>query len=254
MKNLKIQLIVVLLGLSILVSCKKEANNFEIKTVDFENSSIDGTGYWNGSNGSGSFNSSGITFSNNYSTSFSSWDGFSYSQKADIVGGTDNQYYKFQYCVFDGANGTNKFAVFYPPYQGASFASFPGGAEKLIRSVNVCNSTYAALSMKKGDDFAKKFGGASGNDKDWFKMTIIGYNAAGDSVNSIGFYLADYRFNNNSSDYMVKKWTTVDLSSLGKINKFTFRFSSSDSAAWGPNTPTIVCIDNIKYEEPLTVN
>jgi len=52
--------------------------------------------------------------------------------------------------------------------------------------------------MKNGTaGFAKKFGGTSGNDQDWFKMTAIGYNAAGDSVKSVDFYLADYRFDDN---------------------------------------------------------
>jgi hypothetical protein len=32
--------------------------------------------------------------------------------------------------------------------------------------------------MLNGDSFAKKFGGASGNDPDFFKLTIIGKNAA----------------------------------------------------------------------------
>lgn len=253
MKNFKIQATIVLLGFLILTSCqKKDSENVQIKTVDFENLTIGTTGYWNGSDGSKSFTASGMNFLNNNYVTY--WEGFSYSQKTDIVGGTDNKYDKFQYCVFDGANGTNKYAIYYPPYGSDSFAKFPGGAEKLIKSVSVCNSTYAALSMKNGDDFAKKFGGTTGNDKDWFKMTIIGYNAAGDSVHSVDFYLADYRFDNNANDYIVKKWTTVDLSALGKINKFTFRFSSSDTGAWGMNTPAIVCVDNLKYEEPIPVN
>ena len=79
-------------------------------------------------------------------------------------------------------------------------------------------------------------------------MTVVGYNAAGDSVKSVDFYLADYRFDNNSLDYIVDKWTTVDLTLLGKINKLTFRFSSSDNGNWGMNTPSYVCLDNLKYE------
>jgi hypothetical protein len=186
----------------------------------------------------------GVTFENNFNTSYGSWDGFVYSQKADIITpGFDNQY-----SVYDATNGTNKFALYYPPFGTDAFASFPAGVEYTIRSISICNSSYTALSMKNGDNYSKKFGGTTGNDKDWFKMTAIGYNAAGDSVKSVDFYLADYRFDDNSKDYIVSKWTTVDLSSLGKINKMTFRLSSTDNSVWGMNTPAYVCLDNLKYE------
>lgn len=245
MKNFKIQLFAVLLGLSIFTSCKKENGDTVVtKIVDFENLTIGASGYWNGSDGSGSFVSNGMTFSNNYSALYSSWEGFSYSQKADVTtSGVGNQF-----SVFDSSNGTNKFGIYYPPYGSDLFTAFPLGSQYTLKSMSICNSTYAALSMKNGDPFAKKFGGVSGNEKDWFKMTIIGYNALGDSVKAVDFYLADYRFDDNSKDYIVNKWTTVDLTSLGKINKVTFRFSSTDNGAYGMNTPAIVCLDNIKYD------
>ncbi|HEY3390905.1 MAG TPA: DUF4465 domain-containing protein [Prolixibacteraceae bacterium] len=246
MKNIKNQLIAIFLVAFLFTACEKEKGDIvETKTVDFETLMTGGTMFWNGSDGAGNFSSNGLKFDNNFSAAYSSWDGFAYSQKADIATST----YSNQYSVYDGANGANKFAMYYPPFGADAFASFPAGSEYTVKSASVCNSTYAALTMKNGDpSFAKKFGGASGNDKDWFKMTVIGYNAAGDSVKSVDFYLADYRSDVNSNDYIVNKWTTVDLSSLGKINKFTFRFTSTDNGDWGMNTPAYVCLDNIKYE------
>jgi len=67
-------------------------------------------------------------------------------------------------------------------------------------------------------------------------------------LKSIEFYLADYRFDDNSKDYIVQNWTNLDLSSLGKVNKLAFRFSSTDNGSWGMNTPSYVCLDNLKYE------
>ena len=231
-------------------SChKKDAENVEIKTIDFENLNTGTQGYWNGSDLAGNFTTTGMTFSNGYNSSWGSWDGFAYSQKADVLtAGFGNQF-----SVYDASNGSNKFAIYYPPFGADAYASFSAGAEKVIRSISVCNSTYTALSMKAGDSFAKKFGGPTGNDQDWFKMTVIGYNAAGDSVKAVNFYLADYRFTAPSADYILNKWTTVDLRTLGKVNKITFRFSSSDNGANGMNTPAEVCLDNIKYEEPVAV-
>jgi len=246
MKNIKNQFIAIVLGLFVFTACQKEEGDLvETKTVDFETLTLGNTSFWNGSDGTGEFNLTGIKFRNNFNASYQSWDGFVYSQKADIATST----YDNQYSVFDGTNGTNKFAMYYPPYGADAFASFATGAEYLVKSVSVCNSTYTALTIKNGDpSFAKKFGGVTGNDKDWFKMTAVGFNAAGDSVKSVDFYLADYRFDDNTKDYIVNKWTTVDLTSLGKINKMTFRFTSTDIGVWGMNTPAYVCLDNLKYE------
>lgn len=246
MKNIKNQFIAIVLSLLVFTACEKEEGDLvETKTADLENLALGSTLYWNGSDGTGEFNTSGIKFKNNYNATYGSWDGFIYSQKADIV----TSGYSNQYSVFDGANGANKFAMYYPPFNGDAFASFASGSEYIIKSLSVCNSTYTALTIKNGDpSFAKKFGGASGNDKDWFKMTVVGFSAAGDSVKSIDFFLADYRFDDNSKDYIISKWTTVDLTSLGKINKMTFRFTSTDNSALWMNTPAYACLDNLKYE------
>jgi hypothetical protein len=249
MKKFKVPAILMILTVFLTACHKDDAEKVEIKTVNFENLSTGNQGYWNGSDLAGDFTSAGITFSNHYSTSFGSWEGFAYSQKADVsTPGFGNQF-----SVFDAANGSNKFAIYYPPFGSDAYASFSAGTERKIRSIDVCNVTYSALSMKDGDGFAKKFGGNSGNDPDWYKLTVIGYDAAGDSIGAVNFYLADYRFSNNSKDYILNKWTPVDLTALGKVNKITFRFSSTDNGTWGMNTPATVCLDNIKYEEPVTV-
>jgi hypothetical protein len=246
MKIIKNQFIAIVLGLLVFSACQKDVGDkVEIKTIDFESLSLGNGTFWNGSDGTGEFSLPAMNFKNIYNVSYNSWAGFAYSRDADIVTST----YDNQYSVFDGANGTNKFVLYYPPYGSDAFASFATGAEYSVKSVSVCNSTYTALTIKNGDpSFAKKFGGDTGNDKDWFKMTVIGYNVAGDSVKSVDFYLADYRFDDNSKDFIVNKWTTLDLCSLGMINKMTFRFTSTDNGNWGMNTPAYVCLDDLKYE------
>ena len=236
-----------LLGFVFFTACKKEQGDYvEIKTVGFENLALGTSAFWDGSDGTGNFKSDGMTFINEFNSSYGSWDGFVYSQKADIVTAD----YTNQFSVFDGSNGLNKFALYYPPFGGDAFASFATDSVYQVTSVSVCNSSYTALTLKNGDSygFTKKFGGTTGNDPDWYKMTVIGYNAAGDSVNSVNFFLADYRFDDNSKDYIISKWTSVDLSSLGKIHKMAFRLSSSDTGMYGMNTPAYVCLDNLKYE------
>lgn len=245
MKNIRNQFIAIVLGLLVFTACQKEEGDLvETKTVDLENLTLGSTSYWNGSDGTGEFICAGLKFQNNFNATYSSWDGFIYSQKADVT----TAGYNNQYSVFDGSNATNKFAIYYPPFGADAFASFSAGTEYNMKSVSVCNSTYTALSMKNGDaSFSKKFGGTSGNDKDWFKMTVVGFNLAGESK-TVEFYLADYRSDDNSKDYIINKWTAVDLTSLGKINKMTFRFTSTDNGVYGMNTPAYVCLDNLKYE------
>ena len=59
------------------------------------------------------------------------------------------------------------------------------------------------------------------------------------------FYLADYRFSDNSKDYIVKDWTFVDLSSLGAVTKLQFALSSSDTGQFGMNTPAYMAMDSM---------
>ena len=61
-----------------------------------------------------------------------------------------------------------------------------------ITGVLVTNSTYAAISMRDGDQFAKKFGGESGDDPDFFRLVAHGYKD-GSLTDSVEFFLADYQ-------------------------------------------------------------
>jgi hypothetical protein len=242
MRN-SLSFIIVLICIGSLFSSCTKTQDTKTQTVDFELLLIPSSGYWNGSDGTGFFLASDLKFENQYNSAWKSWSGFSYSQKNDVTSsGFENEF-----SVVDPANQKNKFAVFYPSFGGDTFVSLSGTGEYEPQSVDLCNSTYTALSLKNGNSFCKKFGGNTGTDPDWFKVTISGYNRSDIKVSSLDIYLADYRFTDPSKDFILSKWTTFDLKSLGKVNKITFTFSSSDTGAYGVNTPTYVCLDNIKY-------
>ncbi|HEY5509883.1 MAG TPA: DUF4465 domain-containing protein [Prolixibacteraceae bacterium] len=229
-------------------SCSKK-EHVNVQTIDFESLTIPPAGYWNGSDATGSFSAGDLIFQNSFDSKWQIWSGFIYSQKNDVTTqGSENQY-----SVFDQKNGSNKFALFHPVYQGEAFAVFPSGTENSIQSIDLCNTTFAALTMKYGDPFSKKFGGTSGNDPDWFRLSVNGYNRSNVKVGSVDIYLADFRFADSSKDYILDKWTTFDLTSLGKVNKISFSFSSSDMGAYGINTPDYVCLDNIKYINDMII-
>ena len=98
--------------------------------------------------------------------------------------------------------------------------------------------------MKDGDAFAKKFGGASGNDPDWFKITIKAF-SNGNFQDSTDFFLADFRFGNNAQDYILKDWGYATLLTSNPIDSVYFELSSSDVGSWGMNTPAFFALDEL---------
>lgn len=234
----------ILLFVIIMSSCQKDIV-LPIQTVTFETLPVPQPGFWNGSDATGSFIAEKMKFPNQYNSSWQTWSGFAYSQKSDVT----QPGYENQYSVFFSKNGSNKYALYYPSFEDKIFASFPDNEVHQIQSIDLCNTTYAALSMKNGDVYCKKFGGTTGNDPDWFLVTLNGFDQNGVKIGSVTCYMADYRFAESGKDYILDKWTTVDLTSLGKINRLSFEFSSSDTGKYGINTPTYVCFDNIKYVE-----
>lgn len=128
-------------------------------------------------------------------------------------------------------------------------------AKGQIASLYVTNTTYAYYSMLDGDAFAKKFGGTSGNDPDWFKLTIRGYDTKGVfPSDSTEFYLADFRFADNSKDYIIKDWTPINVpfKFSQSLDSVTFNLSSSDTGMFGINTPLYFALDNVFYYQPAS--
>ena len=118
-----------------------------------------------------------------------------------------------------------------------------------ILSIDVANSTYAYNSMKNGDNFAKKFGGSTGNDADSFVLNIKFF-VDTQYVNSKRVILADFRFADNSKDYILDSWQTVNLPTYfpeGFVDSISFELESSDNGQFGMNTPGFFCVDKIGY-------
>ena len=226
----------------------------QTKTATFEDLSLAVDTFWNGSDTLGKFTTKNITLNNNYDTAWHSWDGFAYSTKTDTTtAGYGNQYS----CI--AGKGANNSATYGVSFEGYSIKPTMVGSAtngfKNFKGIYINNSTYAYLSMKNGDAIAKKFGDTTGgaDGKDWFKLTIKSYDFFGNYVTSIDFYLADYRFLNNSNDYIIKDWTYLDLTPLGYGATLKFELSSSDNGTWGMNTPAYFCVDNISYyTNPVT--
>ncbi len=95
--------------------------------------------------------------------------------------------------------------------------------------------------MTNGDGYAKKF-----EKGDWFKLIITGYDAEDNETATKEYYLADLR--DEATAYIINDWRYVDLSCLGEVAKICFALSSSDSSAYGMNTPAYFCFDDFGAE------
>lgn len=166
------------------------------------------------------------------------WSGWTHSSRVDTTTpGFENQYSAF---AGGGAQGSSNYAI---AYLGAPVVRL--SAPSVVDSVEVSNTTYTALSMLQGDSFAKKFGGDTGDDADFLKLTFVGLDLAGQETGRVDFFLADYRFADNRLDHVVRDWTRVNLSGLGTVAALRFEMSSSDVGSFGMNTPAYFAIDNL---------
>jgi len=217
--------------------------------IDFEEFDILVDTFLNGSEANGMFESQGIIFPNNFDPEFQSWVGWSISSVRDsITPGFTNQYAAIPASGFDESQ--NYAVSFNFIENGINISDSNEG----IKGLYVTNNTYTYLSMRDGDAFAKKFGGETGDEPDFFLLSIVGYQNGEQNTDTIDFYLADYRFEDNSQDYLIADWSYIDLSSFGNIDSLGFNLSSSDNGQFGMNTPAYFCVDQIIFNDNMTTS
>ena len=247
------------------------------EVIDFEAPSLGGLDQFaNGSNlpaESDGFEWGGATFSNQYLAQFEAWRGWALSSDTRMPADpTEADFLDYQYSAIadGGAGGSAQFGIAFSSADANSVApnepvpTVRLPAHALPTSLAVTNVTYTALSMLHGDSFAKKFGGASGDDPDWLRLTIHARDSLGlkddaglldpeidiPPLASVDFYLADYRFEANSQDYLIDAWTEIDLTPLRSpgIAGLSLRLSSSDNSFFGMNTPAYVAVDDLQFD------
>ncbi len=209
----------------------------------FEDLSLPQDTFWDGSDFSGGFANGNAFFSNLYlydSVYGGYWAaGFAYSSMRDSITGNYNNIFSAR--PAGGAESSSTYAV---GQQGAILSLTGAAIGKVVNGCYLTNTTYAAISMRDGDAFAKKFGGPTGNDPDWFRLTVFAWYNGSLKSDSVNVYLADYRFSDNQQDYILEDWNWLDLSSLGNCDSLLFVLNSSDTGMFGMNTPPFFCIDN----------
>lgn len=230
--------------------------------VDFEDIPLAAGSFDNGDPGgllpgdevSGVFVSNGAEFNNSFGIdpdfAFPYWGGWSISSVVDTTTpGFGNQYASF---AGGGSGGSGNYGVAFVTGPGGSYINLPDvGFAPIGMSAEITNTTYTALSMRDGDSFSSPFGGSDGNRADFFLLTITGYSdldANGAAVGSVDFYLADYRFADNTLDYIIDTWEDVDLSSLLGSRSLGFAVTASQAyydPIFGLTVPAYFALDNL---------
>ena len=135
--------------------------------------------------------------------------------------------YDYQLSVPEGNNSQN-FAIV---YCDASI-QFPEGVKHIIKSMQIGPTTYELGIVKYGNEYAVSLA-----DSGFLTLTITA-----DNGKTVDVDMA-------RDGKVLDTWTTVDLTSLGEVNKLSFTMKGSDCIeAQGVtylNTPTYFAFDNV---------
>lgn len=204
-------------------------------TASFDDLGLGANAFLNGSTLAGGFESGGVFFENQYDASFDVFSGFAASTRTDTTTpGFGNQ---FSNITGAGVGGSTGFGIGY--FEGRIVLP----SSQTVLGAWFTNTTYAALAMRDGDFFSKRFGGPTGTDPDYFRLVIAGFDDQGSPTGTASLLLADFRFADSAADYILDEWVFLDLSGLGAVRELRFGFESSDVGAFGINTPTYFAID-----------
>jgi hypothetical protein len=223
------------------------------RTATFDDVALGEDGKWVGADLYGAIRSGNAVLVNEYDPEYFSWGGFAISNHADTeTPGWGND---LSAIPGGGVHGSAAFAVGYD----SGFTALPptleildaGNGGVVLKGVYVTNTTYGYLSMLEGDDYAKKFGGETGADEDWFLLTVTGIGPGGAETGTVDLYLADFRAGDPAEDYILDQWTWLDLTPLGPVTSLRFSLASTDMGDWGMNTPAYFALDDLNRLEPV---
>lgn len=136
--------------------------------------------------------------------------------------------------------------AFYSPFMSQRPVDMAFNTDNRYEAVGVYVNlnSYAYYTVQDGDNFARAF-----TNGDRLTLTVHGVDSYGDEK-EVEVDLAAYT---NGNLTLNRGWRYVDLSSLGEINELYFTLKSTDSGAYGDNTPAYFCLDKLMVRE-LTNN
>lgn len=220
-----------------------------VDVADFEDVVLGSSGIWQPMEGNNEMLSHGWAFTNYYSEYF--WGGFTASNRTNL----NQTGMGAQYTAVTGVghDGSTQYAVAYT-YGAQTDVYAADGESHTVTGCYVTNNLWAYQNMLEGDYAVTPFGGPNGTDPDWFKLTATGKNASGQTVGTLDFYLADYRFDDPEEDYILNTWEWFDLSPLGEVVTISFSLESTKQNYGGMITPAYFCMDDFNGKAPGTID
>ena len=186
------------------------------------------------------FVSGDFAFASKCMSDWDYWYWFGYASRTETKYETlDDQWNNIVGGGYDGS--ANYGVAFAAAFNGPCYVTPLSDEPVVVPGFYITNSSYAYNSLTGGDSFAKKF-----EKGDWFLLTITGYDANDEVTGTKEYYLADLR--DAKKAYIINDWRYVDLSGLGAVAKIGFELTSSDTGAYGMNTPAYFCFDNFGAE------
>lgn len=175
------------------------------------------------------------TFLNTYYEAWGSWywAGFAFSTVSNVVANS----YTNQYAAAQGF--PRAYAVGYDDGRHAA-PEIRFALPAAPRSVLLDNTTYAALTIRDGNGFARPFGS-----NDAFVLTLTAYDLDGRALAATNHYLADFRA---GRAFIQTNWTKLDLSWMPpEVAALVATLETTDMGPYGPNTPTYFALADFTY-------
>lgn len=235
-------------------SCDK-SNDYNTKVTLLLNQtpiSYDSRGVWTDAMTEGTnVVSQGLKFSHEAIAVQGRWSGFVASRSSDVADYSNDIWLNHQHTVMGGGGKSGERT----PYLVAKWDSTENAASMAGASCSVTygdsteftpvsalvnNTTYTYYAIQNGTPQSRKFTAG-----DWYKLSVWGVKASGETTGPVEVYLADYR---NSMPVLVKDWTYVNLEQLGKVRGIYFTIDSSDKGRLGIKTPTYFAIDRLTID------
>ncbi len=192
---------------------------------------------------------------------WSTWWGFTASKSAD--NSMRNDYITYQYSNMasggiqlneDGTVKLNEYGapVVSPemPYLVAYYSQymsqrpvdmiFNDGKSYEAVGMYVNLSSYTYYTVCDGDGFARAF-----TNGDSLTLTVHGVSPTGEET-TVDVKVASCDNGNLTTS---RGWSYVDLTPLGLVDEIYFTMTSTDTGAYGPNTPLYFCLDKLTVRE-----
>lgn len=121
------------------------------------------------------------------------------------------------------SNGSSNFAVV---WENGSQLSFADGKARVIKSMDVCLTTYTLRNIQK-------------NCGEGYEFKVIAEATLADgTTKSLDIVMA-------KDKAFCEKWMTASLESLGAVKSLTFTFDGTDKSTYGLSTPKYFAFDNV---------